>query len=84
MSERPDGSVNLGRHRRNCKICAHQRRDEIEREFINWTGVKAIARNLALRIGPQFTVRGRLWPLLHGEVDARLNAQGQGSIELST
>jgi len=48
MSERPDGPVNLGRHRRNCKICAHQHRDEIEREFINWTGVKAIAKEFGL------------------------------------
>jgi Glu-tRNA(Gln) amidotransferase subunit E-like FAD-binding protein len=48
MSERLDGSVNLGRHRRNCKICAHQHREEIEREFINWTGVKAIAKEFGL------------------------------------
>ena len=48
MRERPVGPVNLGRHRRNCKICAHQHRDEIEREFINWTGVKAIAKEFGL------------------------------------
>ena len=48
MRDHPDGPVNLGRHRRNCKICAHQHRDEIEREFINWTGVKAIAKEFGL------------------------------------
>ncbi len=28
------GSVNLGRHTAECKICAHGRRDEIEQDFI--------------------------------------------------
>ena len=41
--------ISLGRHSRNCSICAHQRREEIEREFINWTGPKAIAKDFGLR-----------------------------------
>src|SRR5215469_4301785 len=40
--------VNLGRHRRNCNICPHQHPEEIEREFINWTGAKAIAKEFGL------------------------------------
>src|SRR5215831_11855090 len=44
--ERP---ISLGRHSRNCSICGHQSREEIEREFINWTGPKAIAREFGLR-----------------------------------
>src|SRR6516162_1729620 len=39
----------LGRHQANCKICAHQRRDEIEREFVNWTSAAAIAKAFALK-----------------------------------
>ena len=40
--------VSLGRHRRNCTVCAHARREEIEREFINWTGASAIAKDYGL------------------------------------
>ena len=43
------GPISLGRHSRNCSICDNQRREEIEREFINWTGPKAIAREFGLR-----------------------------------
>jgi len=41
--------ISLGRHRRNCSICGHQNREVIEREFINWTGPKAIAKEFGLR-----------------------------------
>src|SRR5215467_6468708 len=41
--------ISLGRHSRNCGICGHQSREEIEREFINWTGPKAIAKEFGLR-----------------------------------
>ena len=27
-------SVNLGRHKRCCKVCSHEKRDEIEQDFI--------------------------------------------------
>jgi hypothetical protein len=40
--------VSLGRHRRNRTVCAHQKRGEIEREFVNWTGATAIAEVYAL------------------------------------
>ena len=39
----------LGRYSRNCSVCSHQSREEIEREFINWTGPKAIAKEFGLR-----------------------------------
>jgi hypothetical protein len=38
-----------GRHSRNCRICRHGCREEIEQEFINWTGPKAIARKFGLK-----------------------------------
>ena len=41
--------ISLGRHSRNCRICAHAHREEIEREFVNWTGPKAIAKEFGLR-----------------------------------
>jgi hypothetical protein len=41
--------ADLGRHQRNCNVCKHRRRDEIEREFINWTGAAAIAKTFALK-----------------------------------
>jgi hypothetical protein len=40
--------ISLGRHKRNCSVCAHKKREEIEREFINWTGATAIARDYSL------------------------------------
>lgn len=36
-------AVNLGRHRRNCSICSHVEREEIEREFVAWRSPAAIA-----------------------------------------
>ena len=44
-----DKLISLGRHSRNCGICAHKHREEIEREFINWTGPKAIAKEYGLK-----------------------------------
>jgi hypothetical protein len=41
--------ISLGRHSRNCTVCAHKDRDEIEREFINWTAVKVIAKIFGLK-----------------------------------
>jgi hypothetical protein len=41
--------VSLGRHSRNCTVCAHTHREEIEREFINWTSAKIIAKEFGLR-----------------------------------
>ncbi len=42
-----NGSVNLGRHAAECKICAHAR-EEIEREFISWRSPATIAKSYKL------------------------------------
>jgi hypothetical protein len=44
----PSKPVNLGRHKRNCTICAHLQCDEIERDFINWKSPTAIATDYGL------------------------------------
>lgn len=41
-------AVNLGRHRRNCSVCAHAQRQEIEADFLNWRSPTAIAADYGL------------------------------------
>ena len=41
-------SVSLGRHKTNCTVCAHERREEIEQEFIAWRSPTQIAIDYAL------------------------------------
>jgi hypothetical protein len=43
-----DTSVSLGRHQRNCSICAHPQREEIEAGFIGWRSPAAIAEEFGL------------------------------------
>lgn len=43
-----DSTVSLGRHQRNCSVCCHQQREEIERAFIGWRSPAAIAEEYAL------------------------------------
>jgi len=43
-----DATVSLGRHRRNCSVCAHQQREEIEGAFIGWRSPAAIAEEYGL------------------------------------
>ena len=43
-----NSSVNLGRHKRNCSICAHERREEIEGEFVAWKSPSAIVGDFGL------------------------------------
>jgi hypothetical protein len=43
-----DGTVSLGRHKRNCSVCAHQQREEIESAFIGWRSPAAIAEDYGL------------------------------------
>jgi hypothetical protein len=40
--------VSLGRHKRNCSVCAHQQREEIESAFIGWRSPAAIAEDYGL------------------------------------
>jgi len=46
LRQRP---ISLGRHSRNCSVCGHRCREEIEREFVSWAGPKAIAKEFGLR-----------------------------------
>lgn len=43
-----DAKISLGRHQRNCSICAHQQREEIESAFIGWRSPAAIAEEFGL------------------------------------
>jgi hypothetical protein len=38
----------LGRHRRACSICGHEKRAEIESEFVSWRSPAAIAQEYGL------------------------------------
>jgi hypothetical protein len=51
MSTQPKAKkpISTGRHSRNCTVCAHKCREDIEREFINWTGAKTIAKEFGLK-----------------------------------
>jgi hypothetical protein len=39
---------NLGRHQRNCSICRHEQRAEIEADFVGWCSPAAIAAEYGL------------------------------------
>jgi hypothetical protein len=39
----------LARHQRECRICAHPRREEIDNDFIGWRGPTQITREYGLR-----------------------------------
>lgn len=41
-------AVSIGRHRRNCSICAHAQRDQIEADFISWQSPAVIATEYGL------------------------------------
>lgn len=43
-----DATVSLGRHQRNCSVCAHEQREEIETAFIGWRSAAAIAEEYGL------------------------------------
>ena len=40
--------VSLGRHQRNCSVCGHEQREEIEAAFIDWRSPAAIAEEFGL------------------------------------
>jgi hypothetical protein len=42
------GKVNIGRHRRNCGICHHPQRAEIENDFVAWRSPTGIAAEYGL------------------------------------
>ena len=41
-------NVSIGRHRRNCSICAHPQRDQIEADFVAWASPSGIATQYGL------------------------------------
>jgi hypothetical protein len=41
-------TVSFGRHQRNCSVCAHEQRKEIEAAFIGWRSPAAIAEEFGL------------------------------------
>lgn len=41
-------AASLARHRAQCRICRHRQREEIEREFLDWTSVREIAEQYRL------------------------------------
>jgi hypothetical protein len=49
MKAREGGAkaVSNGRHRANCTICAHEKREEIEADIVSWHGPAAIAEEPA-------------------------------------
>jgi hypothetical protein len=40
--------VNVGRHKRNCSICSHAQREEIEADFVAWRSPVIIATEYGL------------------------------------
>lgn len=44
-------AVNRGRHEKYCTMCKHPKREEIERDFINWRSPAEIARTYRLSDG---------------------------------
>jgi hypothetical protein len=41
-------AVNIGRHKRCCGVCSHEKVEEIERDFISWKSPSAIATEYGL------------------------------------
>ncbi|HKW34451.1 MAG TPA: hypothetical protein VJN92_15680 [Candidatus Acidoferrum sp.] len=46
--QRPSKPVNLDRHKRNCTVCAHKKREEIEAEFVAWESPAKLAKDYRL------------------------------------
>ncbi len=40
--------VSLGRHRRNCSVCSHPKRVEVEAEFVSWRSPGVISQEYGL------------------------------------
>jgi hypothetical protein len=43
-----EATPNRGRHQRNCSVCSHAQREEIESDFIAWRSPAAIAQEFGL------------------------------------
>src|SRR3954469_24303464 len=45
---RTEKRASIGRHRRNCSVCAHTQRDQLEADFISWRSPATIATEYGL------------------------------------
>jgi len=48
QERKADAVVSLGRHQRNCSVCGHEQREEIEGAFIGWRSPASIAEEYGL------------------------------------
>jgi hypothetical protein len=48
MKTRSEKPVNLGRHKRNCTVCAHEKCADIEADFVGWKSPALIATEYGL------------------------------------
>lgn len=48
-SKEVSATPNRGRHESGCKVCAHPKREEIERDFISWVSPARIASEYKLK-----------------------------------
>jgi hypothetical protein len=48
VKKEPSNPVNIGRHSKNCKICSHPKREEIENDFVNWRSSAEIVKTYRL------------------------------------
>jgi hypothetical protein len=46
---RTEKATSLGRHEQNCRVCCHEQRAEIEREFTTWRSPAKIASEYGLK-----------------------------------
>lgn len=51
-----DASVSLGRHQRNCSVCGHEQREDIEAAFVGWRSRRPLLKNTDWQTAPAFTV----------------------------
>jgi len=47
-NETDKGAVNVGRHRRSCTICAHEKCADVEAGFVNWESPAKLAEEYGL------------------------------------
>jgi hypothetical protein len=47
-NKKPSRSVSIGRHEANCTICAHKKREDIERDYVAWKSPATIAAEYSL------------------------------------
>ena len=48
MQQGPKSAVSLGRHKRTCSVCHHEKREEIESGFIAWRSPAALTEEYGL------------------------------------